>query len=938
MQQQEIIAPTSTLSDSEILIPNDTSSSSLDHEVRLSNAQHGATGATNNIGGVTKSGGVGNNLDRDMTEDEVAIMVKNALRKARRAMNNSSPLDSNGNSPTNNNNTNNIESLPSPISDEIDFDALSPREPTTAYETSTDVTTLKQQPDIIAKRIEQEIQSARAFAERKYNDNTTNNMIDNNGIGADAMEPPPSSSTPENSKQRAREKRRAARRSPTNISSPTQNNNIGSNPTPVKTPGKEMYDAILQVSPAGKQVIPSPQPKFTTNDLGKDASSSVVDVASEGNKDGRDSGTSPNNNKKSSLSNDPDEEFEQKKEGGSDLMIVAAYTDNKDGKDYIDNATTDQLQNALSQGPNINTNKPPQDNQPQQQNQQQHRQVLFRHPYPLPPPPPKPRSDSLIIEENCPPNKQINIKWVNPDVDLQALIEAAGEEYNLVRRSNACGAIKVLASKDSNKPKLCRTTGLLDVLIYASYDDAVDSDALDARTRAVTTLLYLSEPKDNRLIISKHNNCSVLECLVKVIKEDTGEARWRATSALATLAKTPSNRGIMGNVDELCSVLANLMVLGVQRKEEEEDKEDKKENEEDGGVEGTDSRTEDDSTLQNTDSMTQRGSYESGTYDEEDGPMLTNTFSGTFTEGSTFSEDMTFDQSAYDSDTLDGSKEGDDDDDDDDMGSDQEDDNQSHNGSQQDDDHMMDEENSVQEEEGVEMQISSLKKLNIENASDFLAKSQLSACATLTHLTKYCANAPSLCNNEELLNNIIFLAGILDNPLHTRCIEMLCNFTRFPSNNTKLANMPSCIDMLLLTGKSKNAEDRMWSIRTIQNLCSDASSKVGLATGAMLSLLSTAAMRKDYEEQYAAVGALMNLSTEPGSIVPLTNTKTVVATLVHLAHSPNTPGAVRKIACDSLATIGLWLQTLASAGTVPEEIPFSPLPTHSATGWLRWDN
>ena len=82
----------------------------------------------------------------------------------------------------------------------------------------------------------------------------------------------------------------------------------------------------------------------------------------------------------------------------------------------------------------------------------------------------------------------------------------------------------------------------------------------------------------------------------------------------------------------------------------------------------------------------------------------------------------------------------------------------------------------------------------------------------------------------------------------------------------------------------------------------------------------------------------MNLSTEPRSIVPLTNTKTILATLVHLAHSPNTPSSVQKIACDSLATIGLWQQTLASAGTVPEEIPFSLLPTHSATGWLRWES
>ena len=106
----------------------------------------------------------------------------------------------------------------------------------------------------------------------------------------------------------------------------------------------------------------------------------------------------------------------------------------------------------------------------------------------------------------------------------------------------------------------------------------------------------------------------------------------------------------------------------------------------------------------------------------------------------------------------------------------------------------------------------------------------------------------------------------------------------------------------------------------------------------MLSVLSTAVMRKDYEEQFAAVGASMNLSTEQGLILPLTDTKTVVATLVHLAHSPNTPSSVQKISCDSLATIGLWQQTLASAGTVPEEIPFSPLPTHSATGWLRWES
>ena len=65
------------------------------------------------------------------------------------------------------------------------------------------------------------------------------------------------------------------------------------------------------------------------------------------------------------------------------------------------------------------------------------------------------------------------------------------------------------------------------------------------------------------------------------------------------------------------------------------------------------------------------------------------------------------------------------------------------------------------------MQISLLKKLKIENISDFLAKSQLSAFATLTHLMKHCANATKLCKKKQLLDCIFLLAGLPNNPLHT---------------------------------------------------------------------------------------------------------------------------------------------------------------------------
>lgn len=96
-------------------------------------------------------------------------------------------------------------------------------------------------------------------------------------------------------------------------------------------------------------------------------------------------------------------------------------------------------------------------------------------------------------------------------------------------------------------------------------------------------------------------------------------------------------------------------------------------------------------------------------------------------------------------------------------------------------------------------------------------------------------------------------------------------------------------------------------------------------------------MRKDYDEQLAAVATIYNLSTEPGAVVPLTNTRNVVATLVHLAHNAVSTPDIRRMACDALATIGLWLQTLAGSGTVPAGVDNVLFPTHTTTGWQRCD-
>ncbi|KAL9188670.1 hypothetical protein ACHAXT_007048 [Thalassiosira profunda] len=953
------------------------SSTSLDREVRrAARARAASPGAAASPG-------------RDMTEDEVAVMVKNALRKARRAMNTADSHDDEEGAAPSESQTGgegvavaNGPSLAPAVSDEVDLDA--PRG-TVASPAALGKPT---QGDL-ARRIEAEIQSARAAATEKYygspaphaeeeegalspaaatvaalggrgGEGTTaplsparsrssnrsvamsvdtaamsvdtavaGNLSPRSPAAADVGEEPAPRSSSARKAARERMARskdrvaaanekllrhssggsatpRAAAAGPTSPAGPNSRPPMSPrDAVSPKTPGQSEFDSILEVTPGVPREI-------ATGAASSPAAAAAVAspvIAADGKHEEPGSIASPSSAARANTKPTAPRNTNDLATSGAPLAEIASPR----------NAGGDPAPDNARDGPS----KP-----------REHRQVLFRHPYPLPPPPPLPRSDDAIVESHTAPEKKVNVKWAAPDADLAQLIEAAGEEHNLVRRSNACGALKVLASKDHNKPKLCRTTGLLDVLVKASWDDAVDSDALDARTRAVATLLYLAEPKDNRLIVARHPR--VLEALVKVVEEDTGEARWRATSALATLAKTPGNRGTMGRVANLATVLGDLMALGQKTREEQEEED--KENRQGAEKEGDPMEGDDASTFLHEES-TRGPSFDMSTLDEDE-RTLTHTYTGTFTEGTgtTFTEDDLTYQSHYDSDGHS------------DMGDDEEGENGSvGSGSRsrldeegEDGDNegypSHEDERSLGEEEGVEMQISSLKKLNIENARDFLAKSQLSACAALTHLTRHCANAPILCGNEKLVTNVILLAGAFDSPLHTRCIEMLCNFTRFPGNNSRLAAAPHAVETLLLCGRSKVSEDRTWSVRTLQNLCADAPSKVGLATGPVLSLLSTAAMRKDVDEQAAAVGALLNLSTEPGSIVPLTNTKTVVATLVHLAHSPNTPGAVRKVACDALATIGLWLQTLASAGTVPEEVPFSPLPTHSATGWLRWDD
>lgn len=145
------------------------------------------------------------------------------------------------------------------------------------------------------------------------------------------------------------------------------------------------------------------------------------------------------------------------------------------------------------------------------------------------------------------------------------------------------------------------------------------------------------------------------------------------------------------------------------------------------------------------------------------------------------------------------------------------------------------------------------------------------------------------------------------------------------------------VDALVVASDSSIGADRIFALRSLQNMSADSSSKSLLATESVLSKMTLCALRNNLEEKEAAVAFLYNVSTEPGAVVAITNTKNVVATLVHLAHHPESTSDIRLMACDALATISLWLQTLAGTGRVPKDMPNIPLPSHKTTGWNRWD-
>ncbi len=512
-------------------------------------------------------------------------------------------------------------------------------------------------------------------------------------------------------------------------------------------------------------------------------------------------------------------------------------------------------------------------------NARSNKKVRFKQRYPVPPLVSKPRGPDEISKDHRVPHVASSPFLSKPKPDLLQLLQAAVGS-SLQRRSNACGALKVLTTMKKNQLTLVRTAGFLDALVFAASSRISKHDvesSRDARTRAVCAICHISEPKDNREIIFCHPG--LVAALIQAVKEDKAEARMEACGAIAFLAKTPSNREPMAKTTNMLDVLATLLK---KRKTE------------------TDIANDPISSYSIEDEESDRQSFSS----ESDSS------SSSIENESSLSND---------------------------------------------------------EDEITLPTVASMRELNVSKLGETNQRAHLNACAALLHISKQCGATVSkqqslerhvcivvqlrltdffaffglkslMCCNAKLMDALVELSHNEKDPMNEKCLEILCNLSRFPANNELMSQFPGLVDCLVVNGSSSYGQRRVWSLRILQNLSTDAIGKTILANRVVLELLSFSVMRENLDEQLAATATLYNLSTEPGAVVSLTNTKNVVATLVHVAHNPESASEVRLMACDALATLGLWLQTLAGAGTVPAEIDDTvTLPSYVTSGWERWE-
>ena len=139
----------------------------------------------------------------------------------------------------------------------------------------------------------------------------------------------------------------------------------------------------------------------------------------------------------------------------------------------------------------------------------------------------------------------------------------------MVRRKNACGAIKILTNDTQKRGKLCWTLGVLPALttvlaeaaevgLETAFPDARVRHEYDAaRNRAIAALLNMCIPKENRIAV--FHTPGLVQAMLAIILEDRGLARRGCTAIVAHLAQSVENRLLLAQVPGFMDAMVSVL-------------------------------------------------------------------------------------------------------------------------------------------------------------------------------------------------------------------------------------------------------------------------------------------------------------------------------------------------------------------------------------------
>lgn len=138
----------------------------------------------------------------------------------------------------------------------------------------------------------------------------------------------------------------------------------------------------------------------------------------------------------------------------------------------------------------------------------------------------------------------------------------------MVRRKNACGAVKVLTANPSNRRTLCWTVGVLTALTSVLADTSLEhedvladertrSEFIEARKRAVSSLVNLAMPTENRIPV--FHSPGLMQAAAQVIVADEYESRHGCCTMVHSLAKTQENRILLAQVPGLIQAMTTVI-------------------------------------------------------------------------------------------------------------------------------------------------------------------------------------------------------------------------------------------------------------------------------------------------------------------------------------------------------------------------------------------